>query len=104
MESNMDLINDMFSTELEYHTDIESGQTKSYYLGKMHHFLSEIPSDYYYDCLQVFCENIPTLTNEQKEQLVERWNLPQKERIVYRETKVSQKGKSKPKLNRYDDY
>ena len=35
MESNMDLINDMFSTELEYHTDIESGQTKSYYLGKM---------------------------------------------------------------------
>lgn len=105
MDSNMDLINDMFSTELSYEINVEPNKSKSYYIGQADHILNSLTDiDNYFIFLQTLLKNYEKLDKVQKTKIEELLNIKPKtiikekivQKIVYKE--------KKPKLKNYDDY
>lgn len=104
MQSNMDLINDMFGDcNLDENYDIEfTCNNKEYYIGKAHYIIDNIPNnDIYYEFLKVILSKYNELNKKQIEELNNIMNI--KEKIVYKEKIVIKNNlsnkKKKPKLN-----
>lgn len=107
MASDMDLLMDIMPEEnIVFDTVVEQGKTNEYYQGLAEHYLQQIDTEeHYFHFLMTILNRYPTLSEEQKKKVIQRFDIPPviktivKEKIVYKEKKVS-----KAKLNMYDDY
>ena len=60
MDSNMDLINDLFGNEISYDVNIENNKDKNYYIGQGEHIIKNIENkDNYFFFLKVYLAFIP---------------------------------------------
>ena len=104
MDSNMDLINDLFGNEISYDVNIENNKDKNYYIGQGEHIIKNIENkDNYFFFLKTILKNYNKLSVEQKKEI--EIILDIKPKIVYKDkivTKIVYKEK-KPKIN-IDDY
>ena len=108
MESNMDIINDMFSDNLIYDEQDEinmiKGETKEYYIGKAEYILSLLDDDNYFEFLKVFSKKFRELEKDKQADVKEVMGIRDKTEIIYKEKIVyKDKKNTKPKLS-YDDY
>ena len=69
MESNMDLITDMFSENLKYEDELEfkKDESKEYYIGKAEYILKNLPTEYYFDFFKIICKNYNILNKNQQQ-------------------------------------
>jgi len=109
MESNMDIINDMFSDNLIYDEQDEinmiKGETKEYYIGKAEYILSLLDNDNYFEFLKVFSKKFRELDLDKQSDVKEVMGIRDKTEIIYKEKIVyKDKKNTKPKINNYDDY
>ena len=105
----MEEIVDLFggNTETIYDDIImNEDEPKEYYIGKAEFILKQLDDNInYFEFLKVFMKKYHTLTNTQKQELIEFMNIPEKEKIIIKEKIVYKEKKSKPKINNYvDDY
>lgn len=108
MESNMDIINDMFSDNLIYDEQDEinmiKGETKEYYIGKAEYILSLLDNDNYFEFLKVFSKKFRELDPDKQSDVKEVMGIQNKTEIIYKDKIVyKDKKNTKPKLS-YDDY
>lgn len=109
MESNMDLIGDMFEGHLMYEDmnelQITEGETKEYYQGKAEFMLTLLDDSSYFEFMKVFSKRFSSLTELQKKEIQERLGIVSESSVVYREKIVyrEKNQKKKPRLN-MDDY
>jgi hypothetical protein len=103
----MDTIIDLFDeNDLKYSDDIiEINKNESYYIGKAEFALKQLDG-HYGIYLKTILKNFHTLKQEEKDEIIDFLNIPEKIKIV---TKVKivykeKKTKTKAKLNDYDDY
>tara|TARA_R110002074_G_scaffold35018_1_gene95819 strand:- start:1263 stop:1577 length:315 start_codon:yes stop_codon:yes gene_type:complete len=104
MDSNMDLINDLFGDEINYDVNIENNKDKNYYIGQAEHIIKNIenPSNYFF-FLKTILKNGNKLSIEQKKEIEKILDI--KPTLVYKDkivTKIVYKDK-KPKI-KVDDY
>ena len=105
MEEILDLFD---SNEETLYTDsiMNNDEPKEYYIGKAEFILKQLnDTDNYYEFLKIILKKYNTLNENQKKELIELMNIPEREKIVekvkivYKETK-----KKKTKINFVDDY
>ena len=109
MESNMELINELFSEEefkiSDEYLNLQPKKSKYYYIGKAEDILLTLDNDNYYHFLKTILKNFKTLSNTQQEDIISLLNIKSKEKIIIKEKVIYKyKNKNKPKLNNRDDY
>ena len=102
----MDTIVDLFDdNELNYSDDIiEVNKDENYYIGKAEFALKQLDG-YYFIYLKTILKDYHSLKQEEKDEIIEFLNIPEKIKIVTKEKIVyKEKKSSKTKINTYDDY
>lgn len=104
----MEEIVDLFggNTETIYDDIImNKDEPKEYYIGKAEFVLKQLNDNInYFEFLKVIFKKYHELNDNQKSELIEFMNIPEREKIVVKEKIVYREKKSKPKINNYDDY
>ena len=104
MEEILDLF-DSNETTVYQDSIMNNDEPKEYYIGKAEFILKQLPdNDNYYKFLKIILKKYHTLTENQKKEIIEFLNIPEKIKIVERQKIVYREKKSKPKINNYDDY
>ena len=114
MNSDMDIITDMFGDNLQYENDEDiidtSQKNKEYYIGKAENILKQLnDTEHYYFFLMTFLKNFNNLELEQKS-FIQNLIIEKKSsnnnnnNNKVNEIKKKNKKKLKPKLNIKDDY
>ena len=83
---------------------MNNDEPKEYYIGKAEFILKQLNDTNYYEFLKVIMKNYHTLNDNQKNELIEFMNIPEKVKIVEKVKTVYKEKKTKPKINNYDDY
>ena len=102
----MDTIVDLFDPDdLNYSDDImEVNKDENYYIGKAEFALKQLDG-YYFIYLKTILKDYHSLKQEEKDEIIEFLNIPEKIKIVTKEKIVyKEKKSSKAKINTYDDY
>ena len=102
----MDNIVDLFDPDdLNYSDDImEVNKDENYYIGKAEFALKQLDG-YYFIYLKTILKDYHSLKQEEKDEIIEFLNIPEKIKIVTKEKIVyKEKKNSKAKINTYDDY
>jgi hypothetical protein len=102
----MDTIVDLFdSDDLNYSDDIiELNKNENYYIGKAEFALKQLDG-HYFIYLKTILKDYHSLKQEEKDEIIEFLNIPEKIKIVTKEKIVyKEKKNSKSKINTYDDY
>ena len=97
---------DLFDPDdLNYSDDIiEVNKDENYYIGKAEFALKQL-NDNYFIYLKTILKNYHSLKKEEKDEIIEFLNIPEKIKIVTKEKIVyKEKKNSKTKINTYDDY
>jgi len=105
MNSDMDLINEMFDTD--YGDTIGINKDESYYIGKAENILKQLDNKKnYFVFLKIFFKNYHTLDKNQKEEIIKMLDIKPIEKIIYKEKKEKpiKNKNNKPKINMKDDY
>lgn len=104
MEEIIDLFGE--NTETVYDDMIMNNEEpKEYYIGKAEFVLKQLDDNInYFEFLKVILKKYHNLNDNQKAELIEFMNIPEREKIVVKEKIVYREKKSKPKINNYDDY
>ena len=104
----MEEIVDLFggNTETIYDDIImNKDEPKEYYIGKAEFILKQLNDNInYFEFLKVILKKYHELNDNQKTELIEFMNIPEREKIIVKEKIVYREKKSKPKINNYDDY
>ena len=103
----MDTIVDLFDdNELNYSDDIiEVNKDENYYIGKAEFALKHLTDENYFIYLKTIIKNYHSLKQEEKDEIIDFLNIPEKVKIVTKEKIVYKEKKgAKAKLNTYDDY
>ena len=95
VESNMDLIVDMFDGSLNFDDKIDSDKNEQYYIGKAENIIKQLDKSNYYIFLIAMLKDYNTLDISQKKSIIKLLNI--KPKIV--EKRVIVKVNNKPKLN-----
>ena len=114
MNSDMDIITDMFGDNLQYENDEDTIDTtqknKEYYIGKAENILKQLNNtEHYYFFLMTFLKNFNNLELEQKSfiknLIIEKKQCDSNDN-KNNNNKINKKNKKnlKPKLNTIDDY
>lgn len=103
MEDILDLF-DSNETTAYQDSILNDDEPKEYYIGKAEFILKQLNDTNYYVFLKVIMKNYHTLNDNQKNELIEFMNIPEKVKIVEKVKTVYKEKKSKPKINNYDDY
>lgn len=103
MEDILDLF-DSNETTAYQDSILDDDEPKEYYIGKAEFILKQLNDTNYYVFLKVIMKNYHTLNDNQKNELIEFMNIPEKVKIVEKVKTVYKEKKSKPKINNYDDY
>ena len=102
----MDTIVDLFDADdLNYSDDImEVNKDENYYIGKAEFALKQLDGNYFI-YLKTILKDYHSLKEEEKDEIIEFLNIPEKIKIVTKEKIVyKEKKSSKSKINTYDDY
>jgi len=102
----MDTIVDLFDPDdLNYSDDImEVSKDENYYIGKAEFALKQLDGNYFI-YLKTILKDYHSLKQEEKDEIIEFLNIPEKIKIVTKEKIVyKEKKNSKTKINTYDDY
>ena len=102
----MEQIVDLFDPDdLNYSDDIiELNKNENYYIGKAEFALKQLDG-YYFIYLKTILKDYHSLKQEEKDEIIEFLNIPEKIKIVTKEKIVyKEKKSSKAKINTYDDY
>ena len=105
MNSDMDLINEMFDTD--YDDTIGINKDEAYYIGKAENILKQLDNKKnYFVFIKIFLKNYHTLDKKQKGDIIQMLDIKPIEKIVNKDKPIQkQKIKnSKPKINMKDDY
>ena len=104
MESNMDLIGDMFEGHLIYEDmnelQITEGESKEYYQGKAEFMLTLLDDSSYFEFMKVFSKRFSSLTELQKKEIQERLGIVSEPSVVYREKIVYREKNKKKKIRK----
>ena len=112
MNSDMDIITDMFENNLQYDNDEDtidtSEKNKEYYIGKAENILKQLNNtEHYYFFLITFLKNFNNLELEQKSfiknLIIEKKHCDSNDN-KNQNNKIKKKINLKPKLNTMDDY
>ena len=95
MESNMDLITDMFSENLKYEDELEfkKDESKEYYIGKAEYILKNLPTEYYFDFFKIICKNYNILNKNQQQILNDIMGIKKEIHVVEKIKYVNNKKK-----------
>jgi hypothetical protein len=108
VESNMDLIVDMFDGSLDFDDKIDRDKNEQYYIGKAENIIKQLDKSNYYIFLIAMLKDYNTLDEVQKDKIIELLNIKPiiVDKIIDKwVSKKNYKTKiQKPKLNNYDDY
>ena len=104
----MEEIIDLFDADEDtvYQDSImDNDHPKEYYIGKAEFILKQLNDNNYYEFLKVILKKYHTLDDNQKKEIIEFMNIPEKVKIVEKVTIVyKEKKNKKAKVNNYDDY
>ena len=104
MEEILDLF-DGNETTLYQDSIMDNEEPKEYYIGKAEFILKQLDKNInYFEFLKVMMKKYHELNDNQKKELIEFMNIPEKVKIVEKIKTVYKEKKSKPKINNYDDY
>lgn len=104
MEEILDLF-DANETTLYQDSIMNNEEPKEYYIGKAEFILKQLDNNInYFEFLKVMMKKYHELNDNQKKELIEFMNIPEKVKIVEKVNIVHKEKKSKPKINNYDDY
>ena len=103
MEDILDLF-DSNETTAYQDSIMNNDEPKEYYIGKAEFILKQLNDTNYYEFLKVIMKNYHTLNDNQKNELIEFMNIPEKIKIIEKVKIVYKEKKSKPKINNCDDY
>ena len=105
IESNMELLNEMFDIEYDSDDNISIDKDKYYYIGKAEKILLELNNiDYYFHFLKIIMKNINKLNEDQKDEIIKLFNIKPQEKIIKKYIYKKCTKNNKPKLNTLDDY
>jgi len=103
MEEILDLFDSNENT-LYQDSIMNNDEPKEYYIGKAEFILKQLNDINYFEFLKVMMKKYHELNDNQKQELIEFMNIPEKIKIVEKVKIVYKEKKSKPKINDYDDY
>jgi len=104
MEEILDLF-DSNETTLYQDSIMNNEEPKEYYIGKAEFILKQLDNNInYFEFLKVMMKKYHELNDNQKKELIEFMNIPEKIKIVEKVKIVYKEKKSKPKINYCDDY
>ena len=104
MEEILDLFDGDENT-LYQDSIMNNDEPKEYYIGKAEFILKQLNDNInYFEFLKVMMKKYHELNDNQKKELIEFMNIPEREKIVEKVKIVYKEKKSKPKINDYDDY
>tara|TARA_B110001469_G_C9638641_1_gene320687 strand:+ start:1536 stop:1883 length:348 start_codon:yes stop_codon:yes gene_type:complete len=106
VESNMDLIVDMFDGSLNFDDKIDSDKNEQYYIGKAENIIKQLDKSNYYIFLIAMLKDYNTLDEVQKDKIIELLNIKPiiVEKIIEKRVGIKVDKNKKPKINNYDDY
>ena len=103
MEEILDLFDSNENT-LYQDSIMNNDEPKEYYIGKAEFILKQLNDINYFEFLKVMMKKYHELNDNQKQELIEFMNIPEKIKIKEKVKIVYKEKKSKPKINDYDDY
>ena len=104
MEEILDLFDGDENT-LYQDSIMNNDEPKEYYIGKAEFILKQLDDNInYFEFLKVIMKKYHSLTDPQKQELIEYMNITEKIKIIEKEKIVYREKKSKkPKINKYND-